>query len=559
MSEEAKTIRLYIRPPWSSKDLDVLELMQFQKSEEALSKERYDYNMSLSVGERVINGTALRGKLQIKESKEKDENGKRKKTLHFKISGPNNSKFRLGDYIILRPEKTEVDFSTEGIIKYDGNSFYTLSCTIDDKINEMAAQGSVVMDFTHPEVTARMIDKSLDSLASSPKRNIILNIIKGKVDCIIDAESDKEVEGYDLKQVLSKKGIFLLDESQKVAFRTSVVTTPCSMIWGPPGTGKTFMIAIIANYLVSIGKSVLITGFTHRSINNALITIVDHFDGFGIFKIGREEQAEELKGREVNIPNFRDFDSIPPNQRSSGFIVGATPYEVSKSAWKNRTLDYAIFDESSQLTVVLASMAMQRCDKYIFVGDHKQMSPIILGNEEVDAMYSKEMFNKSVFELLHSYYDSSMLTTCYRMNEKLISFSGSTFYDCKIYTPPSVPQAIDLKLPLEKHNEILSPRNIDVVVMMKDSEDNTEAKLAGELVAELVRCGVEKDQIGVIAPFRVQLNAIRKEVHSHLKNSNGILIDTVERFQVYIPLHIDPPIPVMLTPHSGILTPPWGS
>jgi hypothetical protein len=27
-------------------------------------------------------------------------------------------------------------------------------------------------------------------------------------------------------------------------------------------------------------------------------------------------------------------------------------------------------------------------------------------------------------------------------------------------------------------------------------------------------------------------------------------------FQVYIPLHIDPPIPVMLTPHSGILTPP---
>ena len=45
------------------------------------------------------------------------------------------------------------------------------------------------------------------------------------------------------------------------------------MILGMPGTGKTTTIACIVSILVSLGKSVLITSYTHSAVDNILMKI----------------------------------------------------------------------------------------------------------------------------------------------------------------------------------------------------------------------------------------------------------------------------------------------
>ncbi|NMC59509.1 MAG: hypothetical protein GYA51_09040, partial [Candidatus Methanofastidiosa archaeon] len=42
--------------------------------------------------------------------------------------------------------------------------------------------------------------------------------------------------------------------------------------------------------------------------------------------------------------------------------------------------DVAIIDEASQLSIPLSIAAMCRTGKYVFVGDHKQLDPIIPKN-----------------------------------------------------------------------------------------------------------------------------------------------------------------------------------
>ena len=41
-----------------------------------------------------------------------------------------------------------------------------------------------------------------------------------------------------------------------------------------PGTGKTTVIATLVRYLVSCGKSVLLTAYTHSAVDNILLKLI---------------------------------------------------------------------------------------------------------------------------------------------------------------------------------------------------------------------------------------------------------------------------------------------
>jgi DNA replication ATP-dependent helicase Dna2 len=56
-----------------------------------------------------------------------------------------------------------------------------------------------------------------------------------------------------------------------------------------PGTGKTTIIAHIIRALVSQGKSVLLTSYTHTAVDNILLKIKD--ERFGILRLGSRSKV----------------------------------------------------------------------------------------------------------------------------------------------------------------------------------------------------------------------------------------------------------------------------
>ncbi len=64
-----------------------------------------------------------------------------------------------------------------------------------------------------------------------------------------------------------------LNPDQKQAVEKCLSAQDYVMILGMPGTGKTTTIACIVKTLVALGKSVLITSYTHSAVDNILLKI----------------------------------------------------------------------------------------------------------------------------------------------------------------------------------------------------------------------------------------------------------------------------------------------
>lgn len=63
-----------------------------------------------------------------------------------------------------------------------------------------------------------------------------------------------------------------------------IIARDYALVLGMPGTGKTTTIAHIIRALVSQGKSVLLTSYTHTAVDNILLKIKN--EKFGILRLG---------------------------------------------------------------------------------------------------------------------------------------------------------------------------------------------------------------------------------------------------------------------------------
>ena len=90
----------------------------------------------------------------------------------------------------------------------------------------------------------------------------------------------------------------------------------------------------------------------------------------------------------------------------------------------NPGYDVAIFDEASQLLIHHALMAMPQAGRYIFVGDHQQMPPVIQGYHKGSPV------NRSVFSYLLAQYPelNNILDETRRMNQAITAFPSAEYY-----------------------------------------------------------------------------------------------------------------------------------
>ncbi|MEF8802368.1 MAG: AAA domain-containing protein, partial [Halolamina sp.] len=336
--------------------------------------------------------------------------------------------------------------------------------------------------------------------------------------------------------------------AQNEAVNLATRTDDFALVHGPPGTGKTYTIARTVRALVEQGNRVLLSAFTNRAVDNALEAVRDQgFDEIVRFgtESGVRDDMQDLRLERAGDPGDRiaELRTAP--------LVAATTASCGSRIMREEQFDVALVDEASQLTEPATLAAINLADRFVLVGDHEQLPPVVqaeggepwtadagqaaAGDQPPDAEDTKQTdradLSVSLFERLHEQAPeaSVMLDRQYRMAQRIQAFSSTEFYDGALRpaTREVAAQRID-DLP-DVDSDVLPDSLRDSVAFIdpdgtrKGNTNSVEADRVAEIVASFRDAGVDAADIGVIAPFRAQVAEISRRT--------DVTVDTVDRFQ----------------------------
>jgi len=314
------------------------------------------------------------------------------------------------------------------------------------------------------------------------------------------------------------KSLGNLDTFQIAAFNECISSNPVTLVQGPHGTGKTTFAAHLCNYLLERGFEVMVTAFTHDAVNNILERILE-LKG-SVTKIGKKNKSTE------QLEPFRKEKFSTGGKCDS--IIGMTIHSLLKN---HKKFDFIIVDEASQMDIVSGVHFLASSAKTIFVGDHMQLPNI--------SKIPDTEFSISIFDLLMKTYKPTSLLTTYRFNQSICDYISPNFYEGRLICCEKVKDNY-LKLQSSEFiiNSQLSQAMTEEALIFIHTEEEVEfllnkehANITADLIADLLKLGVLKKEIGVIAPNNMQVNFIKKVLGARRIDRKDIQIETVNKFQ----------------------------
>lgn len=332
------------------------------------------------------------------------------------------------------------------------------------------------------------------------------------------------------------------------------------LIEGPPGTGKTHLLACMLIALILQAQQtgrplrIVVSALTHQAIDNVLLKVqqlltepfAQHFSG-RCLKWGRRPS---FAPDQDNATALTYIDNPEEILQTSYLILGATGYGLynlfdSQSGAFPAFFDWVIFDEASQVIVPQAMLSLlYGKGQYIFCGDTQQLPPVILGPQNSD---DDSVPCRSILSHLHDAYDASprvRLNETYRLNRELCQLPSRLWYQGDLRPTSTIADA-RLVLPAVQHDDlsdaILSPDHPVTLVLADHESDHQQSMAEVEIIASLATRllldhALTPERLAIVAPHRAQNNAIAQHL-AHLllqRDEEAInlpVIDTVERLQ----------------------------
>ena len=244
------------------------------------------------------------------------------------------------------------------------------------------------------------------------------------VRAVLEGVATRTVDQSRRVQAEAQARVFVptLDASQQEAFVAAMAADPVTLVQGPPGTGKTSVLARIVSALASRGLRVLVATYTHRAVNNALRMVAATDAEIQVVKAGKASGADDLRGTRIAVlPSIARL----PGARDTRRVVGATLFSL-RAVWEENVFDVVVVDEAAQIPLAYACCALLAAPRYVLVGDHRQLGPIVQGR------HADALAMLSLFEHLAAAYPPALLRTTYRMNTGLNDFPSRVFYDGRL-------------------------------------------------------------------------------------------------------------------------------
>ena len=377
-------------------------------------------------------------------------------------------------------------------------------------------------DFDLTRYYDAVLDDIGETIPPSRANRCLMPLLEGRISNDFDPRDFEEAEAIALNEGLNP--------SQAEAVGKIFAAEQVACIQGPPGTGKTRVLALAVRLLLERGERVLVTSHTHMAINNALNKIAGQ--GVPVAKIGRLTQANGLDARVTQADSFALWHGRP---QGGGYAVGATPFATCTYRLENCEFDTVVFDEASQVTLPLALMAMRRGVRFVFIGDQKQLPPVLRARSILEDVPG------SIFAKLTMHnVDSVMLTETYRLNRELAAWPSAAFYGGRLR--PAGPNR-DRKLVLRPREDgdpydavLRDPASLVFIPTLDETartRNPDDAQLVAGLCAAAFEGGLSAQDIGIVTPFRAHGRAVRNALVEQFgwHTARAVVADTVERMQ----------------------------
>ncbi|KAJ7324266.1 hypothetical protein JRQ81_017286 [Phrynocephalus forsythii] len=375
---------------------------------------------------------------------------------------------------------------------------------------------NLIIDFQIPQFI-----QHLSSVLPSERKETVANILKG------------------------------LNKPQKQAMKQVLLSKDYTLIVGMPGTGKTTTICALVRILYACGFSVLLTSFTHTAVDNILLKLARFKVGF--LRLGRVQKVhpdikkftEEEICRSKCIKTVAQLEELYHSQP----VIATTCMGINHPIFTHKQFDFCIVDEASQISQPVCLGPLFYSRRFVLVGDHQQLPPLVQSAEARDLGMSESLFKR----LEKNENAVVQLTLQYRMNSKIMSLSNKLMYDGKLECGSERVSKGKIDLPnlkglILEHEyssetwlkEALDPNNpvcflnTEKIPAIEQTEKGgvsnmTEARLVFFLTSLFIKAGCKPSDIGVISPYRHQLKIITDlMISSHI---NKVEVNTVDKYQ----------------------------
>lgn len=381
-----------------------------------------------------------------------------------------------------------------------------------------------------------------------------------------------------------------LNASQIEAFKKGVNSSPVTVIKGPPGTGKTYVINAIVQYLTKErGQKVVISSQTHVAIDNVLDGLMSNYDciipnritnrknkysseyldqtlyqtwGVNFPSFNKRAKNKELASLVAkDLANFQGEDRFEFSEKTSlsdYSVIGATTTTAAISGKKGlevfKGYDWLIIDEVSKCPITEVLRYLPYVSNIILVGDDFQLSPVLeFAEQDVKDLPA---YDEDKFRQLRTLYESSVFTKTLRkaqsakqlvvLNENYRSVAEvlktyNIFYNNELIGRREQvnPNKVRFSEPLFDAKDVffIDVRN------GKEAQDGTskynveELEATKEIIERLLATTInpEKVTVAAIFPYAAQISRFNKNnrdlINKAKKTFKSFNVDTVDAFQ----------------------------
>ncbi|KAJ3364671.1 Tripartite DNA replication factor [Allomyces javanicus] len=417
----------------------------------------------------------------------------------------------------------------------------------------------------------------LQNVSSATMRLNLFSLFTSTTSRLRDLIVDLEPPRFETKPEripASINDIHELNASQRAVLAQAFAARDYALVVGMPGTGKSFTLAHMLAQLVRHGKRVLLTSHTHSAVDTVLIKLRQVSPTTPFLRLGAVDRVHpslvdatvgHLK-RPEDVAAAVDAAKIVATTCLSAFhpllqeVKGGPPSVGGEHMNEHRHLerrhfDVCIVDEASQIALPIALGPLSLADRFLLVGDHHQLAPVVRSPEAVDGGLGVSLFE----HLLEAYPRAAVsLDVQYRMNDEIMTLVNFATYHMRlqcgseavarqrlvlapqscaipawireVLVGPSVnfvatanaPET-DLVAPTTATTSTMAalaarnPTDAPIININNPTEgpsvggivNVTQVEMVRHLTACLLAHGVAPDDIGIITPYRAQLGLIR--------------------------------------------------
>jgi superfamily I DNA and/or RNA helicase len=549
----------------------LLDLLKIERNED---REQYKkLTESSSVAERRANGltwfpVAIRGSEMSRGDYLTIE---LERTTHQDIS----HQFRTGMPAVFFTNHDPQKDRIEGTIAHqNGNK---LKITIkDDELPEWSRDGKLGIDLLFDDNSYDEMNDALKKASDLSEKSALIQILTGaKSPTFKDFTPDLHLQK--------------LNTSQKNAVGKILSANELAIVHGPPGTGKTTTLVQAIKALVKQeNQKILVVAPSNTAVD--LLSEKLSEEGLNVLRVGNparvserlqrltleskmaehdylketkrlRKQAQEFKNmahkykrsfgkserdqrkalfdeahrimKEVdNTEQYIIDDLLTKTQVVTATLVGANHYTV-----RNLTYQTIVIDEAGQALEPACWIPILKAQKVILAGDHCQLSPTIKSNEAAKNGLSKTLLEKCIE--LHPK-AVTLLEEQYRMNENIMGYSSSVFYDDKLKAHASVAKSLlftdDTPLLFIDTAGCSFEEKLEGTSSTNPDESAFTFKHINLFISDLSKKYTVDNfpSIAVISPYKQQINLLKTQFeHSPdlEKYKDHISVNTIDSFQ----------------------------